>query len=1372
MSFYVDVPVTPNGPTALFKAYVTVVTWLFRALVVLAVLLSATWLVIHGFIVPRIAELRPQLEAQASARLGIRVQIGDVRGQSQGIVPSFELLDVRLLDAQGQEALHLPRVLASLSPRSLWNLGFEQLALDGPSLDLRRTAQGRWLMAGLDLSSTDDHTAGLDWLLSQTEVVVRQGSVLWTDEQSDAPPLALRDVEVVLRHHGLTHELRLDATPPEALGSRLSLQARMRQPLLSTNPGKWQSWSGQVYAQAEHVHTAALASYLGQAAAVQQGQGALRVWGEVSNGRVNGVTADVALRDVNMTLARDLRVLSFDDLHGRLSVKPWGRDGQGWELATQNLQFTLHDGLRWPGGNVVWRQASAQGAATQRSEFSADQLDLQALSAIAQRLPQLANMHAPLQSLAVEGLLEHLQLSWLGTLDDPQDLKAQGRVSGLNLAAEKTAPSKTAQAASTPMPSPNLGRPGVRGAALDFEGTAQTGKARLQISQGSTTFPGVFDEPELPWAQLSTDITWQTQAGHLQVQLPNLKFSQADAQGEANIKWVQGAAKQPGSLELQGTLASAELARVHRYLPTVMNKEVRDYLRDALVRGQASAVKFRLKGDLARLPFKNNDAGVFKLNAVVKDAVFNPVPASLGSSARWPLVSQISGELAMDNMRLGLKNIQGRWGSTANMRVQRGELLIPNLLTPVVQLQADLRSPAAELLGTIRASSLQTLTGRVLDAANGSGNVEAQLKLTLPVQDLNKTLVSGRLNLNGNDLNLAPDVPPITRARGVLWFSEQGLALQGVQARLLGGDATLEGGSIPVPGQSKAASGVIQLQGTATADGLRELRVAGLQGLLARASGSTAYSAQLGLKGPSLDLQVNSNLQGMAWNLPAPLGKTAAASLPLRVDVTPIDVARSASTSTSRGKEIAQDRLRVAVGRYLSAVYIRELADEPRVLQGLLQLGEPIVTDQALPNRGVQAQIDLSLLDADAWLAMMDTGQATTSTSASTGAAANYMPRVINLKAQRVVWQGRTLNKLSANLMREGVQWRAQVQAQELQGQLAYTPPEGQQSARLFARLTRLSLAASTAQEVETLLDEQPVSMPALDIVVDDLELRGKRLGRVEIEAINRTSLARDTQRDVPREWVLQKFNVIAPEATFMASGRWGVAPEARGRQEQRQTSMNFKLDIADGGQLLSRLGMKDVMRNAKGSMAGQVGWSGSPITPDYPSMGGQFNVNIEAGQFLKADPGIAKLLGVLNLQALPRRLTLDFRDVFSEGFAFDFIRGDVKIDQGMASTNNLQMKGVNAAVLMEGKADIARETQDIHVLVVPEINAGTASLIATYINPAVGLSSFLAQLILRRPLIDSTTQEFQITGPWADPKITKGSKNESDKPSKDAIKP
>ena len=182
------------------------------------------------------------------------------------------------------------------------------------------------------------------------------------------------------------------------------------------------------------------------------------------------------------------------------------------------------------------------------------------------------------------------------------------------------------------------------------------------------------------------------------------------------------------------------------------------------------------------------------------------------------------------------------------------------------------------------------------------------------------------------------------------------------------------------------------------------------------------------------------------------------------------------------------------------------------------------------------------------------------------------------------------------------------------------------------------------------MLEEQPGTLPALDIVVDDFELRGRRLGRVEIEAQNRGG---DTAQ---REWRLSKFNILAPEASFTGSGNWAVMAGSD-RAQHRRTVMNFQLDIRDSGELLARFGMDNVVRRGKGRMEGQVAWIGAPMSPDYRSMTGQIKLNVESGQFLKADPGIAKLLGVLSLQSLPRRLTLDFRDVFSEGFAFDFVR-------------------------------------------------------------------------------------------------------------------
>jgi uncharacterized protein YhdP len=93
-------------------------------------------------------------------------------------------------------------------------------------------------------------------------------------------------------------------------------------------------------------------------------------------------------------------------------------------------------------------------------------------------------------------------------------------------------------------------------------------------------------------------------------------------------------------------------------------------------------------------------------------------------------------------------------------------------------------------------------------------------------------------------------------------------------------------------------------------------------------------------------------------------------------------------------------------------------------------------------------------------------------------------------------------------------------------------------------------------------------------------------------------------------------------------------------------------------------------------------------------------------------------------------------------------------IQQGVARTNNLRMRGVQAAVLMEGSADLERETQDLRVVVVPEINAGTASLAYAAINPAIGLGTFLAQVFLRKPLTQAGTREFHVTGPWSDPKV------------------
>jgi uncharacterized protein (TIGR02099 family) len=1328
----------PLAPSTLLKTMTTIARWALGLLLAAWLVFGLAWGALHWLIVPRIGEFRPQLEAKAAQVLGVPVRIGAITAHSTGLIPSFEFTDVKLFDAEGREALHLPRILAALSPRSLLRLGFEQLYIDRPQLNVRRDQRGKIFVAGLDFSkpgSADRDAA--DWFFSQLEFAIHDGTVQWTDELRAAPTLALTQVELVVRNPGRHHDVRLDATPPALWGERFSLRGRLLQPLLSRSKSQWQDWTGQLYAEFPRVDLSELRRHADVGIDLHEGNGAVTAWADVSQGQVVGAVADVALAEVNVTLGRDLQALALQSVRGRVGGKVLAN---GFEMSTQGLQFDTHDGLHWPGGNVSVMYLGGEGKIAARGEFKADKLDLAALAQIADRLPMATTVRTQLLAYAPKGLVDRLSASWQGPVASLNQYAVKGQVSQLQLKGVGESP-------------------GISGATVEFDLNQSAGQARISLVNGAVDLPSFFEEPSIPVTLLSTEAKWQIKGEHLAVQLPNLKFSNDDAQGEAQIKWETsdpvksaGRSRFPGILDLQATLSRADGTRVFRYLPTEIDKPVRDYVRDAVLAGSASTVKFKVRGDLNDFPFTNPKLGEFRVSANVRDATLLYVPRSLQppDALPWPALTQLNGELVIDRAQLQVRSARARMGATAGLQVGKLEAVIPDLNQATVTVQAEVKGALAEGLGIVSGSPLAAMTSQALSRAVVSGAADIKLKLVLPIAHIDQSLVQGSVTLNNNDLHLVPAAPKMTRARGVVNFSETGFSLVGAQARMLGGDVRLEGGSTPVTA-TKAVNGardvapiVIRASGSASADGLRQARELGLVAQLAQhASGSAAYSAVLGFRRGEPELLVSSNLQGMALSLPAPLAKSAEAVLPLRLD-----------TALLPGTAL-QDQLTLELGRMASVVYVRDLSGpEPRVLRGSVALG-PLAPEPArLPPEGVAVNIQADGLDLDAWDAVLSQA---TGTSLAAAPPSGYLPSSVALRAKELKIGGRQLHNVVAGVTRDGRLWKANVEATELKGYLEYQQPTEAGAGRVFARLTRMSMAPGAAREVEALLEEQPASIPALDIVIDDFELRGRRLGRIEIEALNRNAgpVARDGS---VREWRLSKFNLISPEAVLTASGNWVAVGTStvRGGAERRRTAMNFKLDIQDSGELLARFGMKDVVRKGRGKMEGQVAWIGSPLTLDYPSMTGAFSVNVENGQFLKADPGIAKLLGVLSLQALPRRLTLDFRDVFSDGVMFDFFRGDIAIEQGIAKTNNLQMKGVNAAVLMEGRADIARETQDLKVVVVPELNAGTASLIATVINPAVGLGTFLAQFFLRRPLTEAATQEFHIDGAWTDPKISK----------------
>lgn len=870
---------TPH-PSRLLKTVAGFARWSLGLLLAFWLLLTIAWGALHGWIVPRIGEFRPQLEAHAARALGVPVRIGAISARSEGLIPSVELVNVALLDSAGREALRLPRVVVALSPRSLLNFGFEQLYIEKPDLDIRRASDGRITVAGLAMKdSGSDSSSAADWFFSQGEVLIKGGTLRWTDEMRNAPQLALTDVDLLVRNGNWSHRMRVDATPPPDWGDRFTLVGLFRAPLLRARDGNWQHWNGQVYADFARVDVSRLRHHADLGVDVAQGRGALRAWADVKSGQIVGGTADLALADVNATLGPGLEPLVLPSIAGRLG----GRQLKGgFEFSTQGLQFTTDDGLRWPGGNVKLVYTDATAKVPAQGDFRADRLELAALAQIASRLPLGSTAHDAVRQYAPKGLVHEIQANWKGPLDALQQYQVRGRIQGLALAGELN--NGAAQSL------------GLRGATVDLDMTQGGGKAQLAIESGALLLPGVFEDPLLPLDRLSAEVRWQLEGERIAVQVNDVKFANADAQGEARATWHTSDATKPphrsrfpGVLDLSGKLTRADGTRVHRYLPLSIPEDARHYVRDGVVAGTASAVDFKVKGDLHDLPFNDPRLGEFRIAARVKDVTYAFVPPQLhpNDPLRWPALTQLQGELIFERSSMQVRGASGSFAGTSGVRVSRVEASIPDLSHTVVGVNADARGPLSELLSVVNTSPLSRLTGNALAQASGTGQADLQLKLTLPISNIDKSRVQGGITLAGNDVRITPDTPMLGRARGAVQFSESGFSLVGVQARALGGDVRLEGGMRALAANAPATEAAIQLraQGTATAEGLQQAPQMGLLSQLAsRATGSAPYTLALAFRRGVPEVQVTTSLQGMALALPAPLGKTAEASLPLRYD--------------------------------------------------------------------------------------------------------------------------------------------------------------------------------------------------------------------------------------------------------------------------------------------------------------------------------------------------------------------------------------------------------------------------------------------------------------------------------------------------------
>ncbi|MGH8706081.1 MAG: YhdP family protein, partial [Burkholderiales bacterium] len=897
----------------------TVAPWL-RWLEVLAwtafFAFAIVFLALRYWVLPNVERYREDIVAALSRSIGLPVKIGALATDWQGLRPRLSMGDVRIYDRDGREALVLPAVENVVAWRSLlvMDLRLHSFVIDGPKLSIHRDAGGAITVGGIRLAE-DRNDGGLtDWILGQSEIVVRDAEIEWRDEYRRAPPLLLSALNLRLRNDGDEHSIGLSARPPRQLGPGLELRAE----LVGRSVKQLAAWNGRVYAELGYTDLAGWRPWVDYPLDVRRGEGALRVWATLGGGKVTQATADVAATDVVARLGKDLPLLEVASVRGRLHGRETAR---GYEFGVRNLALASAraPAMKATSFRALWEPA--EGTRPQLGSVSANLVELGPLVHLAEFLPFPADLRKLLAELAPQGNLLDLKFEWTGELPDAAVFSAKTRFAGLGMHAWRSIP-------------------GFAGLSGSLEASEKKGALYLASRKAELDLPKVFPEPRIQLDTLNGEVGWERMAGNsLAVRLANISFANADLAGTAFGTYAYGG-EGPGVIDLSAQISRATGRNTPKYLPlsAIMGKATRDWLAGAILEGRSSDARFRLKGDLRDFPYADPSKGQFLVAARVSGGV-------LDYASGWPRIEAIEADLMFERDKM---EIVGRSGTILGVKIAGVRASFPSLLADETHLIVDgsAEGSTAEFLRYIQSSPVRGMIEGFTDGMKAQGPGKLRLRLDLPLGDLARSKVAGDYQFSANTVTLDPRLPPIERAAGRVSFTETALTVHDGRGQLFGGPVAISGGS-------RSETGVaIVARGRATVEGIRALFDHPWRRRLA---GATPYTATVTAKEGRTRLSFESTLDGISSTLPPPFAKAAGDALPLRVDVYPGE---------------GRDRVSVALGRVAAGEFLRAVQGEAMALQRAVVTLNPVPGEAPrLPERrGMVIRGTLPALDLDRWL--------------------------------------------------------------------------------------------------------------------------------------------------------------------------------------------------------------------------------------------------------------------------------------------------------------------------------------------------------------------------------------------------------------------
>ena len=852
--------------------------------------------------------------------------------------------------------------------------------------------------------------------------------------------------------------------------------------------------------------------------------------------------------------------------------------------------------------------------------------------------------------------------------------------------------------------------PGVRGFSGSLRADHSSGLLEIESDDLVLSLPAWVNQP-IDIDTTSGTIIWRRRGQRTTILSDSIAIRNSVLDSDSDIEIILDGDASP-VIDLASNWSIDDISAAKRYIPkAVLKPKLYEWFQNALVSGEIRRGRTRFHGSLDNFPFDDGE-GQLLIEANLRNT-------TLQYAMQFPPAEISELDVVLENARLF---------TNSNSSINRGNSVvdavveIPDLRRPVLSINAY----STGTLETIRDfganSPIAAVFGGQLDRVSVSGDASITLDLMVPILDLRSFEFTARILSNNGSISIDGLNPPVTDLSGAVTIEKDLITSESLGGQFMGEPVTID--LMNAPPDDEEYRMVAHATGVASAERLIEDLAVPLAG---RLEGSSNYTADIffpraGNETPApVSVRVRSDLRGMSLDMPKPFRKPSgeARGFSGELNFMPGGL-RIESRGTTDG----------AFSWDIAFVKEAEGWDFDR---GTLVLGDAKMTEPDVRGLHIRGQADEFRFED--WLAL------SRHDDVEVGAAERI--RSIDMGIADLYLLGQHLRDHHVRVDRSARDWLVQIDGEMISGSV-FVPYDFAADRALVLDMERLILPGDdTSEENEAVEEREPTdprNLPAISVKAAEFGIGERMFGALEAE-IARTPDGLVTD------------SIIAQDPTFgvVSSGRWVVdADDPSGFRSYLTASLTSN-DVA---QTMQRLNYQPGIVSNDMGMLFDVSWSAGPRLDFLDSLDGDVQVRLGVGSLEEVEPGAGRVFGLMSIVALPRRLSLDFRDVFQKGFGFDKIEGAFRLEDGTAYTCNLTLEGPAADIGIIGRSNLVERDYD-QTAVVSANFGNTLPLVGVVVaGPQVAAALLLFSQIFKKPLQDMGRIYYSVSGSFDTPAV------------------